>query len=81
MLKVGYFLRKQQNSLQNYKYFECEISRILLKQSFISAFSICMTVPLNEFPEQLQKFKSNFSTTIYAYTKLVWTILFTLLIL
>ena len=36
--------------MQNCKQLECEISRILLKhnRSFISAFTICMTVPLIE---------------------------------
>ena len=38
------------NLLQNYKKLECKIFKILLKHApaFISAFSICMNVPLSK---------------------------------
>ena len=53
LLKSGLLFKKIPNFkgklLQNYRQLECGIFRILFetpKRSFISAFSICMTVPL-----------------------------------
>ena len=51
LLKSRLFFKKIANFtcklLKNYKNLECKIFKILLKQLFISASSICMTVPLN----------------------------------